>query len=297
VRLGGYCYRPETLAELEDVVPLLDRHGLSAVPAPVRIAEMGEDGARAFGERAAQLDVAIGEAVAPLNLMVRDRRLRTERVGRVRTILRTAEAMGCRGVVVMVGSVAPVDRSPALDPYMFTPDCRAEYREVVLRIIDGLDLRRTRLLIEPWHNTFFYRPDGVLEFLREVGDERVGLHLDQMNMVDQDTYFRTTGLIARTFDLLADYVGSVHLKDVRWDWTHFFIRLDEVPIGDGVLDYDTYVRRLSQLDADLTCYCEHLADATDYEVSFARAHEAAARVGAAFHRRGRDASLRSPVRS
>ena len=85
-----------------------------------------------------------------------------------------------------------------------------------------------------------------------------------MNMIDQDTYYHTTELIERTFDLLAAHIGGAHFKDVLWDWSHMLLKLDEVLVGDGVVDYHTYLRRLSELEGDVVCFCEHLTSEADY---------------------------------
>jgi sugar phosphate isomerase/epimerase len=284
MRLGGF-FRPETVADLSEVGADLDRYGLSAVVAPRRIAEMTDDEALEFGEVARTLGIVVGESIPNLNLMVRDEALRTERVDTLRAILRTSDLMGCHGSVILVGSVAAADRIAAVDPYMLTDECRAEFRELVLRILDGLELGHTKLLIEPWPNSFFYRPEPALEFLESLDHPLVGLHLDQMNMVDQDTYFDTTELIDRTFDLLSAYVCGVHFKDVLWDWSHMLLKLDEVLIGDGVLDYHTYLRRLLELDGDVVCFCEHLATEADYAENFSRLHRLAGDVGFEFERR------------
>jgi sugar phosphate isomerase/epimerase len=284
VRLGGF-FRPETVAELDACVERLDAYGLSAVVAPRRIVEMSDDEAIEHGERAAQLGVVVGEAIPHVNLMTRDAELRAARIEFVRESLRKCELMRCHGAVILVGTVDPVDALAAPHPYMFTDECRAEFREIVLRLVDGLDLRHAKLLIEPWTNSFFYRPRSVLSFLESVDHPRVALHLDQMNMVDQDSYFHTTELIDETFDLLAPYIGGAHFKDVLWDWSHMLLKLDEVLIGDGVLDYPTYLRRLCELPGDVACFCEHLPTEAEYAVNFSRLHGLAADAGFEFTRR------------
>jgi sugar phosphate isomerase/epimerase len=168
----------------------------------------------------------------------------------------------------------------------------------VLRILDGIDLRTSRYVIEPWHNTFFYQPEEIRAFIDAVDHPAFGLHLDQMNMVSQKDFYRTTDLIHRTFDLLADAVASVHLKDIRCDYTHMFLKWDEVLVGDGVLDYDTYLKRLARLPADTPCFCEHLREEADYIVNFGRLHELADKAGVAFLGRGeRDGGVTPNVAS
>lgn len=282
MRLGGSMYRPNDVAEMDAIVEALDTYGLTAITAPARWADMTDDEAAAYGERARHHGIVIGETHHRPNLMIRDPQVRAERIEILRRGLRKADVMGCRSVTILVGTVGPEDHLAAPHPYMFTAECRQEFREVLLRVMDGLDVRHTKLLIEPWTNTFFYQPAAIREFLDSVGHPHVGLHLDQMNMVDQAHYYHTTDLINETFDLLEPYIGGVHFKDVRWDWHHMLLKFDEVLIGDGVLDYRTYLSRVAKLDPEIACYCEHLASEGDYAVNFARLHRLAAELGTSF---------------
>ena len=77
----------------------------------------------------------------------------------------------------------------------------------------------------------------------------------------------------------------MHLKDIREDFSHMFLKWDEVYIGDGVMDYDTYLKRLADLPADTPCYCEHMAEQRDYALCFARLHHLADKAGMKFLRR------------
>ncbi len=285
MRLGGSMYHPRDVAELEAVVPAFDTYGLSAVIAPGTWAQMTEDEAAAYGEAATRLGMVVGEAHHRPNLMIGDEDERAARIEILRTGLAKAEIMGCRSVTIMVGTVAASDHLAEPHPYMYTDECRKELREILLRALDGLELHRTKLLIEPWTNSFFYQPGPIREFLDDVGHPSVGLHLDQMNMMDQRHYYDSTSLINETFDLLTPYIGGVHFKDLRWDWQHMLLKFDEVLIGDGVLDYQTYLDRVSHLDPDMTCYCEHLADEGSYAINFARLHQLAAEIGTSFQRR------------
>jgi sugar phosphate isomerase/epimerase len=285
MRLGGF-FAAQSVDELEPLCAKLDRYGLSAIPAPVRLAEMSLEACAEFGERARALGLVVGEAGMWDNLLTEDRELQARRIDQVRAMLRSADAMGCHCVVTLVGTKDPSDHALSPHPYMYTESCRAEFRDVVLRILDGLDLRTTRYVIEPWHNTFFYQPEAIRAFLDSVDHSQFGLHLDQMNMVSQESFYHTTELIHKTFDLLADRVASVHLKDIRCDPSHMFLKWDEVLIGDGVMDYATYLARLDELPADAPCFCEHLAREEDFLLNFSRLHRLAQDEGVSFLRRG-----------
>jgi hypothetical protein len=60
------------------------------------------------------------------------------------------------------------------------------------------------------------------------------------------------------------------------------LRWDEILVGDGVMDYPALLRGLAALDADLTCFCEHLPTEADYGKNFARLHRVAGSAGLRF---------------
>ncbi len=285
MRLGGF-YSAEHPEELKALCERLDRHGLSAIPAPRGLAAMSDEACVAFGETARGLGLVVGEAGMWENLMTADPELRRRRIEHTRTLLRKADIMGCRCVVSLVGSGHPSDSMLAPDGEMLTGEGQRAFRDVVLRIVDGLELERTCFAIEPWRTTFFYHPEDIRAFLDEVDHPRVALHLDLVNMVGRRDYFDTARLAQRTFALLADEIVAAHLKDLRWDHEHMQIKWDEVPIGEGVMDHEAYLAGLARLDPDLPCFCEHLANEAQYAASFARLHRIAERIGVRFLPRG-----------
>jgi len=298
MRLGGFFgFGLTSKSELEPLCAKLDRYGLSAIAAPVNLTEMSDDECAEFRRKANELGIVIGETGFWGNLMNDDDAVRSERIATCRKMLRKADLVGCRCFVSLVGTKDPSDGPIAPHPYMFTNECRKEFREIVLRILDGLSLETTRYCIEPWCSTFFYQPEDIREFIDSVGHPAFGLHLDQMNMVSQQSFYRTTELINTTFDLLADRVASVHLKDIAWDPTHLFLKLDEVYIGDGVLDYETYLKRLSELPPDTPCFCEHMPEERDYALNFARLQQLAEKVGVRFLPRSEQAPQSSRAKA
>lgn len=281
MRLGGF-YSAERVEELEPLCAALDRHGLSAIQAPNRLASMSDDECVEFGEAARRLGLVVGETGMWDNLLARDPAVQAERIERVRVLLRKSELLGCRCVITLVGSTHPSDNFLAPHPGTMSRDGAAAFREVVLWILDGLELQTARYGIEPWVTTFFYELEDIEAFLADVDHPALGLHLDLVNMVSRRTYFDTAGLAERTFASLSDRIVGAHLKDLVWDPAHMIIKWDEVLIGDGAMDYSAYLGGLSRLDPDLACYCEHLPTEAEYAENFARVHAAAERSGLRF---------------
>lgn len=235
----------------------------------------------------ADLGLVIGEAGFWQNVMTPSPELRAKRLETVRTMLRKADIMGCNCVVTSVGTKGPADAWNEPHPYMFTEECKVELRGLVLRILDGLDLKTTKYTLEAWCHSFFHEVDHIKEFIDRVNHPHFAVHLDQMNLVTHEYFYRTTALINRTFDLLAKHVVSLHMKDIRWDFRHMFLKWDEVLIGDGALDYKTYLQRIDRdLPADIPCFCEHLPDEPSYIENFRRLHQRAQEAGLQFKTRG-----------
>ena len=284
MRLGGgnELFEAQTADELDGLLEKLDTYGLSTVTGPWGYDVRNDDELIAFGERAAKLGLMIGESHSRQNLLFRDPDVKAERIGQLKEGLRKAELMGSHSVCILVGTAGVEDHLAAHNAFNYSDEARKEYRETMLRILDGLAPGNTLLLIEPWPNTFFWQPEAVREFLDSVGHPRLGVHLDLMNMVDPYHYYRTTEFIDRTFDLLGNYIGAIHFKDLYWDWEYMYMKFDEVPIGDGVIDYKTYIRRIAELGRDIPCFVEHFPTEGDFAKSFARLHRIASEIGTEF---------------
>ena len=275
---------------------MLDTYGLSTICGPRRLYEMGEDEVIAFGERARELDITIAEHNhVGTNVMTRDMEVRDRDIQLTRRLLQLCEAMQCGGTIILVGSpVTPDNKGPASryfkrdatgkvdpthlyacpDPYLLTDAAKAEFREVVLRIVDGLDIEFARLLIEPWHHSFFYQAEAIREFMDSLGDPRIAFHLDQMNMMHQDVLFDTTRYIDQTFDLLSPYIAAVHFKDIAMDWRQYSSsstrsdrrRADRLPALVSACPSSRVNRLL----------LEHRKRRGDFAINFARLHRSRA---------------------
>lgn len=282
MRLGCTVFRAESEDELDALAEKFDCYGLSALVAPKSIEDFTEDQARSYGEKARRLGFVLGEAGFWENLLTPDMELRESRIRRLRKVMRLADAMGCRSTNTLVGTRHPSDRPLFPHSYNFTDECRREFREIVLRVLDGLDLDHGRYGIEPWYTTFFYQPEDIRAFIDAVDHPRFGVHLDQGNMISHATFYNTTDLIRRTFALLGDHAVSVHIKDIDWQGDHFGLRWNEVFIGDGTMDLVEYIRHIDRLGPDVTVYCEHFADEGEYAINFARLHQLARKADASF---------------
>jgi sugar phosphate isomerase/epimerase len=284
-------FRAETPAELDGVAEKLDTYGLSAVVSPFRTAEMTEDECIEFGEKAASLDIIISEVHFLENLHSSDPEIADARLAEARSLLRKADLMRARCLIGFAGGAHPSGNRRIPCPENFSDSFKAAVRERVLRVLDGLDLKWTKYGLEASNKNFFYEPEDCAEFIASVDHPDFGLHLDMMNMISQATLYKTTDVINRTFELMKDRIFAAHLKDISWDWTYQFLKFDEVLVGDGLMDYPTFIGHLATMDGDFPCMCEHLVVEADYVKSFDRLHTLATDLGASWIRRGSQVSV------
>ena len=107
----------------------------------------------------------------------------------------------------------------------------------------------------PWDS-----PEQHRRMADEVRSPRCKVLLDPVNMMTARTSQTTTDFLNHTFDLIGDIIVGAHAKDVLLDEKHWVVKVDEVPPGMGTMDYETFLRRLSELDPDLVLTIEHLRD-------------------------------------
>ncbi len=253
--------------ELEDRLPLMDDLGLGTIDVPDEASEWSIDACREFGEMIRSYGLTVGEWGYWENLLTPDEAHRTARIEGVRSRLRRAEAMGADCVVTIVGSAGDFSE-PHVENY--GEQARERARENCHRILDGLDLQSTMYALEPWYNSFFHTPQSVRAFLDSVDDDRLGVHMDAMNMLSVETAHRSTEALTEMFDLLGDDVAAVHAKDLRLvphptvEDGVGVVAIAEVPPGEGVMAYEPYLEHIDDLSDDVPVYTEHWDDEATY---------------------------------
>ena len=139
--------------------------------------------------------------------------------------------------------------------------------EVWRRLVDGVGMAAAAgervgmtLGLHPGNRGPLDSPEQLRKLLDEVASPRLKVILDPVNMTNHRTVFSNTDFLNHMFDLLGGEIIAAHAKDVRFDTSHLITRIDEVPLGSGVMDYETYLWRLAELDDDLVLCVEHYRD-------------------------------------
>ena len=119
-------------------------------------------------------------------------------------------------------------------------------------------------------------PQSHLRLREDVGDERVKVTLDPANMLHPGTIFRTTELLEQCFGLLGEEILYCHAKDKVWN--EMLPHFEGVTLGEGWMDYETYLARMSQMKYPRVLYIEHLPNEL-YPPSKKHLEETAKKIG------------------
>ncbi len=261
VRLGGPIY-----VKTDDPVELAQAHrqlGYSAAYCPnVALDDSARIQAMAEAFRAA--DVVIAEVGRWVNLLDADPDQRAANLRTVTEGLALAEAIGARCCVDIAGSFSK-DAWYGPSPKNLSKEFFDAAVENARKIIDAVKPRRAKFCYEMMGWAYPDSPESCLKLLKAVDRKEFGVHLDPCNLINSPTrFYQNTALLNECFDKLGKWIVSCHAKDLRWN-LEMNIHFVEVRPGLGVLDYPTYLRRLSALPQQPPLMTEHLSNAEEYD--------------------------------
>jgi sugar phosphate isomerase/epimerase len=121
-------------------------------------------------------------------------------------------------------------------------------------------------------------PQSHVRLRQDVGDPRVKVMLDPVNMLHPGVYFRTTELLNLCFDLFGEDITYCHAKDALWDSMSTAIN-EGIVLGQGCMDYEQFLARMSRMKRTRPLLIEHLP-MEQYPPSKAFVEETAKKIGA-----------------
>ncbi len=265
MRLGGYGIDytgdPEAYAQAHVAF------GYNAAYMP-NISLDNRDEIAAIIKAMADADVIIAEAGAWKNLIAHDEGQRQANLDYAVHQLALADELGARACVAFHGTVGHAgDPWQLSDNYDYGPhpdnQSEAGFQRAVdtaRYVIDAVKPKRTKFSLEmvPWLVTD--TAGNYLNLLRATDRPQFGAHIDAANMViSPRLYFNTGRMIREAFELLGPWVVSCHAKDIVMQGGPGTIsfHLDEVPPGEGNLDYGAYVAEIRKLGRDVPLMLEH----------------------------------------
>jgi sugar phosphate isomerase/epimerase len=153
---------------------------------------------------------------------------RASRTQEMKEIADFARLLGCDVVALHLGFI-PHDSSDSL---------YAEVLQVTREVCDHCQSNNQQLNLETGQES----ADGLLKFIRDVERDNLFVNFDPANMI-----LYGTGEPIEALKAIGGYVRSVHCKDAKWAANPGAEWGQEVPLGDGDVGMEAYLRTLDEL--------------------------------------------------
>ena len=213
------------------------------------------------------------------NFIHPDREQRRANIDRLKEILRNARALGSPYVISETGTYNLQSEWMA-DPENKTEEafdtCRAAISDLCQVACD----HGAMFLLETYVNNVVGSVEETVRMFAQVDHASLGLLMDPTNYFEAHNIGSMDDVLNQVFDTLAPHIRIAHAKDVARSGAdksekHAFIgdaealaRLSYRGVGEivlnapgtGVLNYDLYLRRLSDLHPNIPVIIEHLEE-------------------------------------
>jgi sugar phosphate isomerase/epimerase len=168
----------------------------------------------------------------------------------------TAERVGAEMITTHAGTMSTIyPISPHKDNW--TMETWKQVVSAMKKLLNDTSGMNVKFAVEAVNMTCMNNPRAHLRLLEDVGDPRLNVCLDPVNMMHPGVYFRTNELIHECFDLLGERIIAGHCKDTYMLPDKMSMFLTEVMPGKGTIDFEAYLSRLSNLETPRALLIEH----------------------------------------
>jgi sugar phosphate isomerase/epimerase len=261
IRLGGPLFTRTD--NPDDWIKELRSFGYRAAYCPVDISA-SHDEISAYKKAAKKADIIISEVGVWKNPISPDETERNDALDKCIKSLHLADEIEANCCVNTSGSR---NEKYWAGPHMknLTDETFNMVVESARKIIDAVKPAHTFFTLEamPW--AFPYSVDSYLRLINAIDRKSFAVHLDPVNLVvSPEVYFNNGEMIEDCFTRLGPYIRSCHAKDIILREDIYLPHLDEVRPGSGKLNYNVFLKELSQLK-DIPLMLEHLNTQEEYQ--------------------------------
>jgi sugar phosphate isomerase/epimerase len=278
VRLGAPVYHSQE--DPEKYMLAARKLGYRAIYCP-GVSLHDTDRIAAWKEAARKHDIVIAEVGRWVNLMDADPQKRKQNLETVTQGLALAEQIEARCCVDIAGSFSE-ETWYGPSPKNVSPEFFDLAVENARKIIDAVKPKRAKFSYEMMGWAIPDTADSYLKLCKAIDRKGFGVHLDVCNAVNSPhKFWNNTQLIHECFDKMGDKIVSCHAKDLKWI-PEMNIHFVEVPLGEGVIDYEAYLTRLATLPRDVPLMIEHMSGEEEYSLSREYLFEVGKQCGVSF---------------
>ena len=261
IRIGGFLaslLRQREKTGITEAVKNLVDNGYSGCHCDAGVIhELKDSELKELNEALNKYDVVVYEVGGYKNMIHPDRATREKELKELANCIEAAEKVNCPMVGTCTGSCDP-DSYIGIHPDNWTEETWNLTVESVRQVLRDTAGMKAALGIEAQVTMNLDGPKSHRRLMDDVGDPRCAVNLDPVNMISLSNYYHTSELLNECFDLLGETILGAHAKDTYIWPDQQTVHVQEVCSGRGVMDYETYLVRLSRMDWPRTLLPEHV---------------------------------------
>ena len=270
-------YFPYTL---EESIKRIKSHGFGCVQLDLCFKDMDLDWKKLDAAKCHKIRDAFRAANLPIvcvsgyiNLVHPDAAQRKDNIAYLKTLLKFARDLGTPYVISETGTYNR-ESDWVFDPKNATEEAYQEIKGIIADLADHAHAHNSVFLVENYIQNIIGSVDQLLRLFNDVQSPGLGLLLDPTNYFTGNNIGDVDGELNRIFNALADRVKIAHAKDIKRaadtgekhasidaSEAHSFRGAGAVELpapGLGVLNYDLYLKRLSEKHPNIPLIIEHL---------------------------------------
>ncbi len=270
--------------DLETTAKKIQDLGLNAVQLDLHFKDIDLSSGQITKEKAKRVQDTFRDHDAPIcaisgytNIVHPDLDKRRSNVERLKEIIRSARDFGTPYVISESGTFN-AESEWDHDPHNRSEDAYEQVRAVLTELAQEAWDHGATFLLETYVNNVIGSVRETSRVFNDINHPGLELLMDPTNYFDATNIDDQAGVLNEVFDTLGDRVRIAHAKDVKRAGSdksekhadigdddalasHTFRGVGEIELpaaGLGSLDYDLYVRRLSERNPNIPLIIEHL---------------------------------------
>ena len=224
--------------------------------------------------------IVLAEAGYWENIMDSDEATRNFHRGKMVETFYLAEELGARCAVNIFGSYCYGNGNSQHSGKNFSDDAFAEAVDMARYFIDTVKPKTTYFTYEIFPFNIVDSVDSMEKLIKAVDRKMFGVHFDLCNLInDPRKYFYHVDVLNEVINKLGKYIVSAHIKDIKLKEPAISVILEEVPPGEGIINFGALFKAINELPGDVPALMEHLNNEGEYDAAAAYIRSEVKKVG------------------
>jgi len=179
-----------------------------------------------------------------------------------------ADEIGARCAVNIWGSYCHGNGNSKHCAKNYTEDAFADAVDMARYFIDTIKPKTACFAYEIFPFNIVDSVENMVRLVKAVDRDKFGIHFDLVNLIaDPRKYFYHADIIDEMVRELGSKIVAAHIKDIKLKEPAISVILEEVPAGQGIINFGALFSALNNLPNDVPALMEHLSGEQEYDAA------------------------------